>query len=107
MALNSIFNVRSMTKPFTGAAAQMLIDEGKLQLDDPVANYLPGFDNDKSRAITIEQLLTHRGGLPLSLLMDLNFDYKNLFELGDAAGINGPIYPPVANSGIVTPAQNH
>ena len=94
MALNSIFNVRSMTKPFTGAAAQMLIDEGKLQLDDPVANYLPGFDNDKSKAITIEQLLTHRSGLPLSLLMDLNFDYKNLFELGDAAGINGPIYPP-------------
>jgi CubicO group peptidase (beta-lactamase class C family) len=43
-----------MTKPFTGVANQILVDEGKIKLGDPVAKYLPGFDNDRSRAITIE-----------------------------------------------------
>ena len=68
MERGTIFNIRSMTKPLTGVAVQMLADEGKLRLDDPVAKYLPGFDNDKSKAITIEQLLQHRSGLPLTIL---------------------------------------
>jgi len=45
MEKNTLFNIRSMTKPLTGAAAQILIDQGKLSLDDRVADYLPGFDN--------------------------------------------------------------
>src|SRR5262249_12096047 len=68
MERDTIFNIRSMTKPLTGVAVQMLADEGKLRLDDRVAKYLPGFDNDKSKAITIEQLLRHRSGLPLSII---------------------------------------
>src|SRR3954453_17288499 len=56
MERNTIFNIRSMTKPLTGVAIQMLVDEGKIKLTDPVVKYLPGFDNDKSRTITIEQL---------------------------------------------------
>src|SRR5262249_4655372 len=56
MVPNTIFNVRSMTKPLTGVAVQMLADAGKISLDDPVAKYLPGFDNDKSRAIIVKQL---------------------------------------------------
>ena len=59
MPCDSYFAVRSMTKPFTGMAAQILIDAGKLELDMPVAKYLSSFDNDRSRAITIRQLLTH------------------------------------------------
>ena len=36
-----------MTKPVTSVAAMMLIDEGKLKLDDPVAKYIPSFANAK------------------------------------------------------------
>src|SRR4029077_18331214 len=68
MERDTIFNVRSMTKPLTGVAVQMLADEGKLRLDDPVAKYLPGFDNDKSKTITIEQLLQHGREFPLTTL---------------------------------------
>ena len=45
MVKNTIFSIRSMTKPLTGAVAQMLIDDGALKLADPVAKYLDFFDN--------------------------------------------------------------
>ncbi len=65
---DTICNIRSMTKTFTSAAAQILIDRGKLQLAAPVAEYLPSFDTDATRAITVQQVLTHRSGLPLTIL---------------------------------------
>src|SRR5689334_8606829 len=45
MRADAIFRIASMTKPITSVAAMMLVDEGKLGLDDPVSTYLPGFDN--------------------------------------------------------------
>ena len=41
----NVFWIASMTKAFTGAAIMMLVDEGKLSLDDPVEKYLPEFKN--------------------------------------------------------------
>jgi len=43
MATGSIFQIMSMTKPFTGVAAMMLVEEGKLELRRPVEDYLPEF----------------------------------------------------------------
>lgn len=94
MERGTIFNIRSMTKPLTGVAVQMLADEGKLRLDDPVAKYLPGFDNDKSKAITIEQLLQHRSGLPLTILKFRINQYPNLQAQAKAIGENGPQFKP-------------
>lgn len=93
MEPGTIFNVRSMTKPLTGAAAQMLIDEGLLSLGDTAAAFLPGFDNDASREITIEQLLTHRSGLPTGILASVD-DYPDLWSMGNAVGEIGPVFPP-------------
>jgi len=93
MQRNTIFNVRSMTKPLTGVAVQILVDEGKIRLDDPVARYLPGFDNDKSRAITIKQLLQHRSGLPLTILTSTK-DFKDLQAQAKAVGEKGPQFKP-------------
>jgi len=56
--------MRSMTKPLTGTAVLMLMEEGRLLLDDKVSQYLPSFDNPRSQDITIYQLLTHTSGLP-------------------------------------------
>jgi CubicO group peptidase (beta-lactamase class C family) len=93
MVRDTIFNVRSMTKPLTGVAVQVLVDAGKIRLDDPVAKYLPGFDNDKSRAITIKQLLQHRSGLPLTILASTT-DYKDLQAQAKAVGEKGPQFKP-------------
>ena len=41
MTKDTIFNMASMTKPITSAAIMMLVDEGKLKVDDDVAKYLP------------------------------------------------------------------
>jgi len=94
MGKNSIFRIRSMTKPIVGTAVLMLADQGKLELKDPVARYLPSFDNDLSRNITITQLLYHSGGFsdpgyPKSLN-----DYRNLREAVDALGVKGPETEP-------------
>ncbi len=93
MEPDTLFNIRSMTKPITGAAIQILADEGRLALDDHASDYLPGFDTDDSRDITIEQLLTHRSGLPLSMLQGTR-DFESLYAMANAIGEGGPQFPP-------------
>jgi CubicO group peptidase (beta-lactamase class C family) len=82
MTDDTIFRLYSMSKPITSVAAMMLVDEGKLRLDDPVAKYIPSFGGVKvgverkddsgekvlelvpvSRPITILDLLTHTSGI--------------------------------------------
>ena len=93
MEPDTLFNIRSMTKPITGAAIQILVDEGRLALDDRASDYLPGFDTEDSRDITIEQLLTHRSGLPLSTLQGTR-DFESLYDMANAIGEGGPQFPP-------------
>ncbi|MCK6448919.1 MAG: beta-lactamase family protein [Planctomycetes bacterium] len=69
MAPGGVFCVRSMTKPLIGIATWMLVDDGRLKLTEPVAKYLPAFEGDGLRAVTIEQLLRHESGLPMSLII--------------------------------------
>jgi CubicO group peptidase (beta-lactamase class C family) len=94
MERGTIFNVRSMTKPLTGVAVQMLADDGKLSLDDAVAKHLPAFDNDKSKAITIRQLLQHRSGLPLTILKLKLDEHADLQAQAAAIGKEGPQFKP-------------
>src|SRR6266700_2693422 len=44
MKLDSIFRIYSMTKPLVSVAAMMLVEDGVIELTDPVSKYLPGFD---------------------------------------------------------------
>lgn len=69
MKPGGVFCVRSMTKPLIGAATWMLVEDGRLKLGDRVAKYLPAFEGEGLRDVTIEQLLHHESGLPLSLIM--------------------------------------
>ena len=48
MQKDSIFRVYSMTKPWTSLAAMMLVEDGKIQLPDPVSKFLPAFKGQKS-----------------------------------------------------------
>jgi CubicO group peptidase (beta-lactamase class C family) len=83
-----------MTKPVVGTAIQMLIDEGRLAPDDRVAECLPSFDNEGSSEITVEHLLTHRSGLPLTMIAASFGEYDSLCELADGAGERGPDVEP-------------
>jgi CubicO group peptidase (beta-lactamase class C family) len=62
----TVFCIASCTKAFTAAALGILVDEGKLGWDDPVAEHLPGFrlsDPYVSQIVTIRDLLAHRVGV--------------------------------------------
>jgi CubicO group peptidase (beta-lactamase class C family) len=64
----TLFGIASNTKAFTATALGILVEEGKLQWDAPVINYLPWFqmyDPFVTREITIRDLLVHRSGLGL------------------------------------------
>jgi len=77
MTPDSIFRIYSMTKPIVSVAALMLVEEGKMQLADPVAKFIPELKDLKvgvekggslelvasSRPITIHDLLRHTSGL--------------------------------------------
>ena len=86
---DSIFRIASMTKPVTSAAVMMLVEEGRLRLDDPAERYVPAIgsmkvatqvDADGSfesrpprRPITIRDLLTHTSGIGYSFTDPLLF----------------------------------
>ncbi|MCU1320695.1 MAG: serine hydrolase [Acidobacteriaceae bacterium] len=64
---DTLFDVGSITKSFTGMAVAAMVDDGKLDFDKPVSNYLPGFrlyDPITTQLITPRDLLGHRSGLP-------------------------------------------
>jgi CubicO group peptidase (beta-lactamase class C family) len=69
MQPDDVFSIMSMTKPFTATALMILVDEGKVGLDDPVEKYISAFQDAKLesgepvRGLTIRHLLTHTGGL--------------------------------------------
>lgn len=79
---DSIFRAYSQSKPVTGMAAMMLIEEGKLKLDQNIADFLPGFANPKvltdpdkslnsrpaTGGITVRHLLTHTAGLGYNII---------------------------------------
>ena len=64
MRRNTIFDLASLTKPMaTTTAIMMLVDEGSISLDDPVAKTLPTFAERGKEEVTIRHLLSHSAGL--------------------------------------------
>ncbi len=83
MSKDTIFRIYSMTKPLVSVAAMILVEDGKIQLTDPVSKFLPGFDKlqvsvprtdpvfarvtytmvPAERQMTVQDLLRHTSGL--------------------------------------------
>ena len=103
MSADTIFRLYSMTKPITSVAAMMLVDDGKLRLDDPVSKYIPAFAGVKVgvekrredgrvvlveeplvRPITVRDLLRHTSGLTYGFYGDSSvrklYAQANLFD---------------------------
>ena len=88
MTPETIFRIYSMSKPITTVAAMMLVEEGKLRLDEPVSKYIPSFANVKvgvetkgengitletvpaKNAITIQDLMRHTSGITYGFFGD-------------------------------------
>ncbi|APZ95172.1 serine hydrolase domain-containing protein [Fuerstiella marisgermanici] len=63
-SLDTPFRIAGLSQTFTAAAIFALEADGELSIDDPVFKYLPEFEAEPYRAITIYHLLTHSSGLP-------------------------------------------
>jgi CubicO group peptidase (beta-lactamase class C family) len=85
MRTDAVFWIASQSKPITATALMMLVDEGKVKLDDPVARYLPEFrevwlavERDKDHVllrrpghrITVREILSHTSGLPFKSALE-------------------------------------
>ena len=84
LAESTIFRIASMSKPVTSVAAMILVDDGKLNVTDPLSKYVPEFKDMKvlvaaadgkshelvkaNREITIHDLLTHTSGITYGLI---------------------------------------
>lgn len=83
---NTLFGVASNSKAFTAAALAMLSDEGKLNWDDKVRDYIPEFklyNPYVTEEFTIRDLLTHRSGLGLGAGDLMMFPDQNTFTKKD------------------------
>jgi CubicO group peptidase (beta-lactamase class C family) len=103
---DTIFAIASMTKPITVATALTLIDEGKIKLDDPITKWVPEFANVRvlkkpdgplddtcpaPRAITIEDLMTHRAGFTYAFLARGSLGGALMQKIG--LGLSSPLTP--------------
>lgn len=95
MKADCLFWIASMSKPMTATALMMLVDEGKVNVDDPVEKYLPEFkgqmllaEQDKdhvtlkkpSRAILVRDVLSHTSGMPFMSRVEHKIDSWSLKE---------------------------
>ena len=72
MTVDTIFDVASLTKPVaTATSIMILVEQGKLRLNDTVGMYIPDIDDPQAKRVTIQQLLTHTSG------------YRPDFDLGE------------------------
>jgi CubicO group peptidase (beta-lactamase class C family) len=106
---DNVFWIASMTKMFAGASVMMLVDEGKVSLDDPVTKFIPWLDKwmvveekDQShvllkppvRPVTIRHLLSHTSGL------------AGTSELQQVTGADGTPLKARALSSVTGPLQS-
>ncbi|WP_152193099.1 serine hydrolase [Georgenia satyanarayanai] len=64
MRTDTMFDLASLSKLFTAVSVLQLVESGEIDLDEPAATYVPAFAANGKGDITVEQLLTHTGGLP-------------------------------------------
>lgn len=104
---NTLFRLASMTKPIAGMAAMLLISQGKLKLDQPVADFIPEFANmrvipnpEKTESrpaeslITIRHLVTHTSGILNDTVGTIAEAYRRLGVGNGAGSVAGDLTPP-------------
>lgn len=79
---NSPLHLASVSKTFTAMAVLKLWENGKIDLNAPIATYLPGFDYE---GVTVKTLLNHRSGLPnyVHVMEQLGWDRKKIVHNDD------------------------
>lgn len=105
MAPDTEFYAGGLTRGFTAAAILLLVQDGKVSLDDRLAKYVPEFRNGAN--ITIAQLLTQTSGLPpASRIAGISADPMRPLRLDAVFAALDRMAPPVATSGYAANPLN-
>ena len=122
MKTDALFWIASMSKPMTATALMMLVDEGKVRLDDPVEKYLPEFQGQMlvveqdadhvllkkpGRPITVRDILSHTSGLPFASRVEPKIDLHPLREAAISYALTSLKFEPhsryeYSNAGVNT-----
>jgi CubicO group peptidase (beta-lactamase class C family) len=112
---DSLWRIYSMTKPITAMAAMILIDDGKMTLDQPIADFLPAYAQmkvqntpdgalndvrDAKTAITVRHLLTHTAGLSYGIMQR-----GPIKRALDEAGLTGGVFTRLPIPGFAAGPQ--
>jgi len=92
MTTDAVFDLASITKPLaTATSVMILVDRGKVRLDDRVSKHIPEFGQKGKKDITVYELLTHQGGLiPDNSMRDYANGAKKAWERIFALGLREP-----------------
>jgi CubicO group peptidase (beta-lactamase class C family) len=93
---DSLFQIGSITKVWTATLVMQLVDEGRLDLDEPVVTYLPGFkvaDAEVTRTVTTRHLLAHTSGIDGDLFLDTGRGDDAVSKYVDACASLGQNHP--------------
>ena len=93
---DSIFQIGSITKTFTGTLAMQLVDQRRIKLDEPVATYLPDFtvaDREASKKVTIRHLLTHTSGIDGDFFVDAGRGENRIARYVDKCALLPQLHP--------------
>lgn len=104
MPIDALFDLASMTKPITTAAALMLLEEGRYTMNDPIARYMPEFKDQRlrqgtgtvrpERQVIVHDLFTHRSGIGTDWSRARRFEYATLKEYMQALSQQPLNYEP-------------
>ncbi len=94
---DSVFQIGSTTKLWTASLVMQLVDEGLLDLDEPIRRHLPGFriaDEAAAASITARQLLSHTAGFEGDIFTDTGKGDECLERFVDTLGDTPQLFPP-------------
>ena len=109
MRTDCLFWIASMSKPMTATGLMMLVDEGRVSLDDPVEKYLPEFHGQMlaveqaadhvllkkpAHPITVREVLSHTSGLPFMSRIEHKIDTYTLAEAAISYALTPLTYQP-------------
>jgi CubicO group peptidase (beta-lactamase class C family) len=121
MPTNALFWIASMNKPITATALMMLVDEGKIALDDPVEKYLPEFrgqlrlvDTDgtmtvlrkPAHPVTVREILSHTAGLVGRSPLERELDTVSIREGAISYGLSPLKFEPGTKYEYCNPGIN-
>lgn len=97
---DSVFQIGSITKPFTASMIMQLRDEGRLTLDDALLKHLPNFRNAdmrRLRKVTLRHLLTHQSGIDGDFFPRTDSGDRSIEQLLEMASMVPSLFEPGTN----------